>query len=201
MSQVPGLVLGSVIHPVESVGQEPSPCDTIPVVKTKGIRLNVRRRNESNVVVTPNKKPDGFELLSSESIDQVADWVERYPNIRTEEKDRLMEIISSLADDKAQMEEPMDTLRAKISQAFRYDFFRVARNRKFCISRKRLMGWCPFHTEPGDRLCILFGGQTPYVVRKEGAGYRFLGEAYIHGVMNGEVLGMADIKIETIRLI
>ncbi|KAI4276199.1 MAG: hypothetical protein LQ337_002666 [Flavoplaca oasis] len=201
MSQNPGVIRQHVIKPAASPEQEPPPSDPTPVVKAKGVRLNVRTRNKTNLAVTPHRKPDGFEPLSSKDIDQVADWIERYPNIRSEEKDQLMEILSCLADDKAQSKQPMDTLRAKISQTFRYDFLRVARNRKFCITKKRYMGWCPFETEPGDRICILFGGQTPYIVRKQGAGYRFLGEAYIHGVMNGEVLGMADIKIETIRLL
>ncbi|KAL9634531.1 MAG: hypothetical protein Q9204_002962 [Flavoplaca sp. TL-2023a] len=201
MSPNPGIIPQHVAKPAASLGQEPVPSDPTPVAKAKGFRFNVRKRNETNLAVTPHRKPDGFEPLSSKDIDQVADWIERYPNIQSEEKDQLMEILSSLADDKAQSEQPMETLRAKISQTFRYDFLRVARNREFCITKKRYMGWCPFETKPGDRICILFGGQTPYIVRKQGAGYRLLGEAYIHGVMNGEVLGMADIKIETIRLL
>lgn len=155
----------------------------------------------AKLAATRKNMPDGFELLSDETIDKVAGWVQRYPDIQPGEKDQLMEVVFPMADNKAQKEEPIDKLRAKVDQAFRYDFLRVARNRKFCVTKKRYMGWCPFNTRPGDRICILFGGQTPYVVRKEGKGYRLLGEAYIHGVMDGEVLSMPDIKMETIRLI
>ncbi|KAL8968186.1 MAG: hypothetical protein Q9183_002580 [Haloplaca sp. 2 TL-2023] len=191
--------------PVASAALEHAVSNKTSVVKAKRIQANVHARNDSDLVVAPNKKPEGVEALCSGSadqvVDQVAGLVERYPDILPEEKDLLVEILYSLADEKAQTKEPTETLRAKISQAFRYDFFRVARNRKFCITKKRYMGWCPFHAKPGDRICILFGGQTPYIVRKEARGYRLLGEAYIHGAMNSEVLDMADIKIETIRLI
>ncbi|KAI4266237.1 MAG: hypothetical protein L6R38_008865 [Xanthoria sp. 2 TBL-2021] len=61
--------------------------------------------NESNLVVTHHKKPDGFDPLSKETIDNIADWVTRYPDIHPEEKDQPMEILSPLAETKAQMDQ------------------------------------------------------------------------------------------------
>ncbi|KAL8993763.1 MAG: hypothetical protein Q9169_006109, partial [Polycauliona sp. 2 TL-2023] len=190
----------SVVHSLTPRPQRSSASTAAKITHSSVTEMSFREAFEASLVITNHKKPDGFEPLSAETINQVADWVKRYPDIEPEEKDRLRELLSPMADNNALKQESIDTSRARINQAFRYDFLRVARNRKFCITQKRYMGWCPFNTEPGDRICILFGGQTPYVVRKEGAGYRLLGEAYIHGVMHGEVLNMPNIKIEMIRL-
>ena len=91
--------------------------------------------------------------------------------------------------------------RAETERAFSRDLFCIARNRKFCTTKKRYIDCCPFNAKNRDRVCILFRGQIPYVARKERKGYRLLGEAYIHGVMYGEVLKMPGIKIEAIELV
>ncbi|KAK3340003.1 heterokaryon incompatibility protein-domain-containing protein [Lasiosphaeria hispida] len=48
----------------------------------------------------------------------------------------------------------------------------------------------PERAEVGDRLVLVKGGRQPLVLRGEGSAgeglYRFVGEAYIHGAMNGE---------------
>lgn len=46
----------------------------------------------------------------------------------------------------------------------------------------------------GDLVCILAGGEVPYVIRenkedKSGKTYHFLCECYVHGVMDGEAVG------------
>jgi hypothetical protein len=38
----------------------------------------------------------------------------------------------------------------------------------------------------GDTVPILLGGDTLYVLRKQGEDYLFLGESYVHGIMDGE---------------
>ena len=91
-------------------------------------------------------------------------------------------------------------MRRRTEHAFWYDLLQTARNRQFCITKKGYMGWAPPAAKPGDRICILFGGQVPYVVRPKGKYHEFLGEAYIHGIMNGEALSMDGIKMETFCL-
>lgn len=61
----------------------------------------------------------------------------------------------------------------------------------------------PEESLPGDLICILFGGQTPFVLREvedmsealreesivaggDGKIYVLIGESYIHGIMDGE---------------
>jgi hypothetical protein len=41
----------------------------------------------------------------------------------------------------------------------------------------------------GDVVCVFLGGEVPYIVRATGEeGHRFLGECYVHGIMDGEAM-------------
>jgi hypothetical protein len=52
------------------------------------------------------------------------------------------------------------------------------------------MGIAPEGVQPGDKVVILMGGDMPFILRehKKGNPLQFIGESYIHGVMNGEVV-------------
>lgn len=39
-------------------------------------------------------------------------------------------------------------------------------------------------------VAILFGASVPFVLQKKGDTWRLVGEAYVHGVMNGEAVEM-----------
>jgi hypothetical protein len=62
----------------------------------------------------------------------------------------------------------------------------------------------PPTTKPGDLLCILRGGETPYVLRVDpkGADTRlFIGEAYVPGLMeDASGLFGTGMELETFRL-
>ncbi|KAJ3534133.1 hypothetical protein NM208_g1039 [Fusarium decemcellulare] len=71
---------------------------------------------------------------------------------------------------------------------------RSAAERKFFITQTGYMGIGPPCMEPKDIICALFGGSTPYVIRPastEGE-YLFVGECYVHGLMDGEALDMHE---------
>jgi hypothetical protein len=46
----------------------------------------------------------------------------------------------------------------------------------------------PYGTLRGDLVTILYGGQFCYVLREVGEHYIFVGDAYLHGAMHGELL-------------
>jgi len=47
----------------------------------------------------------------------------------------------------------------------------------------------------GDKMCILLGGCVPFVLRDTGDGcFRFIGECYIHGIMDGEAMESEDVQ-------
>jgi hypothetical protein len=50
----------------------------------------------------------------------------------------------------------------------------------------------PRSTQVGDVVCVLFGGTVPFVLRRSGDDFRLHGEAYVYGVMNGEVIDQLD---------
>ncbi|KAA8567074.1 hypothetical protein EYC84_010148 [Monilinia fructicola] len=72
---------------------------------------------------------------------------------------------------------------------------------------KRLFGLMPNEAKEGDVVCIFLGCTVPVVVRKEEeggkgkGGWRFVGECYVHGMMDGEaVTGDWPKKLEVFRL-
>jgi len=64
------------------------------------------------------------------------------------------------------------------------------------------LGSMPKGTKVGDKICILYGGNLPYVIRPCGEGkYTLVGDCYVNGLMYGEAMDMDEIKTETIHLI
>ena len=58
--------------------------------------------------------------------------------------------------------------------------------RAFIITDRGFIGLGPSYTQPGDIVCVLRGGNVPFVLRPlEGDYYQFVGECYVHGIMNG----------------
>ena len=97
----------------------------------------------------------------------------------------------------------------RVGRTFERDLRHLAQNRQFCTtSKKKYMGWAPLRAEKGDKIFVLFGGQVPYVLRPRGCGdddggYEFVGEAYLHGLMDGEGLEVAireGVRIEDVEL-
>ncbi|SCV33496.1 related to HET-6OR heterokaryon incompatibility protein (het-6OR allele) [Fusarium fujikuroi] len=61
---------------------------------------------------------------------------------------------------------------------------------KMFVTETGYVGFGPRSMRPGDVVCVLFGGRTPYVMRPTAAPdeYLFLGPAYVHGLMDGEAI-------------
>lgn len=67
----------------------------------------------------------------------------------------------------------------------------------FCITKRGYFGLVPQRAQVGDHIVVLFGGYTPFVLREgrftldgslEKQGWQFIGESYVHGMMDGEAL-------------
>lgn len=65
---------------------------------------------------------------------------------------------------------------------------RMARNRLFSSTSRGRVGWVPAEAEVGDFVCVLSGARVPFILRpvavREGV-FRLVGEAYVHGLMQG----------------
>ncbi|KAI0460291.1 heterokaryon incompatibility protein-domain-containing protein [Xylaria acuta] len=72
---------------------------------------------------------------------------------------------------------------------------------KFCVTEHGRFGHVPLNTQPGDRICVLLGGEVPFIVRPMGRGtYTLVGECYIDGIMDGETF-QEDFKAELLETI
>jgi hypothetical protein len=67
--------------------------------------------------------------------------------------------------------------------------------RRFILTEKGYIGWAAEDCQVGDEVVLMPGGRVPYILRPfEAEGpitrkarlYQFIGDAYIHGVMDGE---------------
>lgn len=62
--------------------------------------------------------------------------------------------------------------------------------RRFIRTPKGYMGLAPAAANTNDYVCVLYGGTVCYVLREqqETSQYKFVGECYLHGCMDGEML-------------
>jgi hypothetical protein len=75
---------------------------------------------------------------------------------------------------------------------------------KFFRSPKGYLGVTEAEATYTDRLCVLLGASVPFVLRQEGNHYKLVGEAYVHGFMYGEAIGMmrkGELHVDTIDII
>jgi hypothetical protein len=65
----------------------------------------------------------------------------------------------------------------------------AAYGRRFFTTKNGYMGLSPSLARIGDKVVILLGGKTPFILRKTKENrYRFMGECYVHGMMTGRGL-------------
>lgn len=60
--------------------------------------------------------------------------------------------------------------------------------RSFFITKKGYLGLAPRATKIGDLICVLFGCDKPLIIREVESHYILIGDSYIYGMMNGEVV-------------
>jgi len=60
--------------------------------------------------------------------------------------------------------------------------------RRLIWTENGYFGIGPAAAQVGDKVCVFFGGQMLYILRsKDDGSHEFIGEAYVHGLMDGEV--------------
>jgi hypothetical protein len=74
-------------------------------------------------------------------------------------------------------------------------------SRIFAWTKCGLMGLVPEHVRPGDQIYLLLGGQVLYVLRPVGDHFRVLGECYIHGHMDGDILKEVSLGLRQFRTV
>jgi hypothetical protein len=66
-------------------------------------------------------------------------------------------------------------------------------NRTFFTTRDGRVGLGPPMLETGDTVCIICNSFTPFIIRSTPSGHHeLIGEAYVHGLMYGEIFDLVD---------
>lgn len=68
------------------------------------------------------------------------------------------------------------------------NFVSTLRFRCFFVTSNGYIGVGPYNIECGDLAVILSGADVPFILREEGDGFRLIGDAFIYGIMHGELL-------------
>jgi hypothetical protein len=64
----------------------------------------------------------------------------------------------------------------------------VGRGRTLFLTHRGSLGLGPYHVKVGDSVTIIFGTQIPIILRPAAGTYTYVGEAYVHGMMQGEFM-------------
>lgn len=74
--------------------------------------------------------------------------------------------------------------------------------RRLIVSEKGYIGVAPIESRVGDKICILFGGRLPLIIREtaepveidgvQHVSHTMVGESHVHGLMYGEGIDMLD---------
>jgi len=73
------------------------------------------------------------------------------------------------------------------------------------ISEKGYLGLAPMGTQEGDAMCIVPGASVPFILRKDQEPNlsTMVGESYVHGVMDGELvkdMSQNDVRFQKIEI-
>ncbi|KAF4341563.1 het-6-heterokaryon incompatibility [Fusarium beomiforme] len=89
-------------------------------------------------------------------------------------------------------------LQEKDAGPFESTMHHVSWHRRLFVTDAGYIGLAHPSVQAGDEVALLSGGRVPFAIRKESQHssnyYAMVGEAYVHGIMDGELLNTADTK-------
>ncbi len=193
--------------------------DLKPAYNACGLHKTHNARIEGSQCILDGIRTDQISALSTTweenvfSTNEVRSWAPEHPNaayLPTNQtldeafRTTILADMNSLTKSRGHiidwelLEARNDTLSP--SQSARRNAMNVALKtsgcRKLCWTTAGRMGIVPAATRVGDLVCVLFGGQVLYILRSisQDPLYEFLGECYIHGLMDGEAFEQEDTR-------
>lgn len=100
---------------------------------------------------------------------------------------------NSLLDDTGSSDETMHSVSQTLTLG-------PTRGRVLFTSSTGYVGLAPHGTKEGDLIFIVVGADIPFLLRPCDDSYELIGEAYVQGVMDGEVLLMEHIPVQDIHI-
>lgn len=137
----------------------------------------------------------------------VCDWgdKESQPTLEAEElklvRDLLTYVFDSCQDHTIELPQSL----TGEDSAFNTSMAKWSTVRRFCFTSNGRLGQLAPGSETGDRICVLGGGEVPFVIRPASGDakgmYQLVGECYVDGIMDGEAWRLSDHFLEDIRLV
>ncbi len=89
------------------------------------------------------------------------------------------------------------------ADGWRYAVGLTLSGRSFIAGEEGFMGVGPLGAEIGDSIYIIMGSEVPFILRvRDNGTFTLVGECYIHGIMDGEILTSGiPYKVDTIRIV
>ncbi|RSL58747.1 hypothetical protein CEP54_007648 [Fusarium duplospermum] len=75
-----------------------------------------------------------------------------------------------------------------VFEGLKHDTKHALTLRNVFVTEKGWMGLGPRFVQPGDIVAVLFGADIPYILRPVEDHYILVGECYVHGIMDGELM-------------
>ncbi|MCJ1380894.1 hypothetical protein MMC17_004003 [Xylographa soralifera] len=84
-------------------------------------------------------------------------------------------------------------------------FEKWSSRRRFCTTSHGRLACMPLEAQKGDLICILYGGEVPYLLRphqtKPPDHYTVVGECYVDGIMHGEAVSSDISRLRHFKLV
>ncbi|PMD26404.1 hypothetical protein NA56DRAFT_698587 [Hyaloscypha hepaticicola] len=91
--------------------------------------------------------------------------------------------------------------RQKFAEQFLRGLRRGIHLRRLCRTTGGFIGLVPSHAREGDEVCIVRGTRVPLLLRACGEFWLFIGECYIHGIMDGEALQFHGLQTQDVKVV
>jgi len=90
--------------------------------------------------------------------------------------------------------------------AYAKRIYDVCAHRRLLVTKQGYIGLAPWNANIGDVVAVLYGGETPFLLRprrSEPGVYRFVGECFVQGLMGGEAMSeeTAAAKVRNFRIL
>jgi hypothetical protein len=149
-----------------------------------------------------NNNRDELSSLFEKTINTIGEIRNRYKN-DTVMPD--MKAINDILEDVGSLDPTLDERKKKLERDFDSisESFRVAYScRRLFRTKKNYLGIAAESLKKGDAVWILAGAAVPLVLRpaKDG-GWKLVGETYVHGIMNDEVVKLVGKELRQIDLV
>ncbi|PCD36005.1 hypothetical protein AU210_008560 [Fusarium oxysporum f. sp. radicis-cucumerinum] len=142
------------------------------------------------------------------------DWVHKFAAFALQSREELQGHFANLADNQSadigsltpgidsilHLLQDVNREKEGLDQSGLYEstMHHVSWHRRLFLTQEGYLGLAHPSTQAGDEVVLLSGGRVPFVARKSSVDshdcYYIVGESYIHGIMDGELLDTVDGK-------